>query len=147
MLQGLTLFIFTFLPFLKTKCIRKLIRISYLEHKTNNWVRSKINFCVGPQEPLLATVKRWKLAWFGHVTRHNSLYKTIHQDMLEGGQHCSQQRKCWMDNIKEWTSLPMPELLTRASCRKDWKRIIAVSPLKSLLPPPPPPTKSVKGLN
>ena len=28
-----------------------------------------------------------------------------------------------MDNIKEWTSLPMPELFTRASCRKDCKRI------------------------
>ena len=23
-----------------------------------------------------------------------------------------------MDNIKEWTSLPIPELLTRVSCRK-----------------------------
>ena len=32
---------------------------------------------VGPQEPLLATVKRWKLAWFGHITRHDSLSKTI----------------------------------------------------------------------
>ena len=30
-----------------------------------------------------------------------------------------------MDNIKEWTSLPMPELLTMASCRKDWKIISA----------------------
>ena len=54
-----------------------LLRISYLEHKTNDWVWSKINFCVGPQEPLLATVKRRKLAWFGHVTRHDSLSKTI----------------------------------------------------------------------
>ena len=27
-----------------TKCLRKLLRISYLEHKTNDWVRSKINF-------------------------------------------------------------------------------------------------------
>ena len=41
------------------------------------------------------------------------------------------QRKCWMDNIKDWTSLPMPELLTTASCRKDWKRISAESPLVS----------------
>ena len=57
----------------KTKCLRKLLRISYLEHKTNDWVRSKINFLVGPQEPLLATDKRRKLAWFGHVTRHDSL--------------------------------------------------------------------------
>ena len=27
----------------------------------------------GSQEPLLATVKRWKLAWFEHATRHSSL--------------------------------------------------------------------------
>ena len=40
-------------------------KISYLEHKTNDWVRSKINFLVGPQESLLATVERRKLAWFG----------------------------------------------------------------------------------
>ena len=47
----------------ETKCIRKLLRISYLEHKTNDWVRSKISLIMGPQEPLLATVKRQKLAW------------------------------------------------------------------------------------
>ena len=41
------------------------------------------------------------------------------------------QRKCWMDNIKEWTSLPMPELLIRASFRKDWKRISFQSSLMS----------------
>ena len=40
-----------------------------------------------------------------------------------------------MDNVKEWTSLPMPELLTMASCRKVWKRISAES---SLMCPPPP---------
>ena len=57
--------------------MRKLLRISCLEHKTNDWVRSKINFLVGPQERLLAMVKRRKLAWFGHVTRHDSLSKTI----------------------------------------------------------------------
>ena len=36
-----------------------------------------------------------------------------------------------MDNIKEWTSLPVQELLTMASCRKDWKRISAESSLTS----------------
>ena len=35
------------------------------------------------------------------------------------------QRKCWMDNIKESASLPMPELLIMASHRKDWRRISA----------------------
>ena len=28
----------------ETKCMRKLFRISYLEHKTNDWVWSKITF-------------------------------------------------------------------------------------------------------
>ena len=67
------------------------------------------------------------LAWFGHVVRHDSLSKAILQDTFEGGRRRGRQRKCWMDNIKEWTSLPVPELLTRASCRKDWKRISAKS--------------------
>ena len=35
-----------------------------------------------------------------------------------------------MDNIKEWTSLPMPELLTRAFCgEKNWNRTYAESSL------------------
>ena len=33
----------------ETKCLRRLLRISYLERKTNDWVRSKVNFLVGPQ--------------------------------------------------------------------------------------------------
>ena len=53
----------------ETNCLRKLRRISYLEHTTNDWMQ--INFLVGPQEPLLATVKRWKLAWFWCITHHN----------------------------------------------------------------------------
>ena len=68
----------------KMKCLRELLRTSYSEHKTNDWVRSKINSLVGPQEHLLATVKRWKLAWSGHVTRHNILSRTILQGTLEG---------------------------------------------------------------
>ena len=44
-----------------SKCLRKLLRISYLEHKTNDWVRSKLNFLAGPQERFLATLKRREL--------------------------------------------------------------------------------------
>ena len=85
----------------ETKRLRKLLHISYLKRKTNDWVRSKINFFVGPQKPRLAAVKRCKLAWFRHVTRHDSLSETILQGTLEGGPRHGRQRKCWMDNIKE----------------------------------------------
>ena len=103
----------------ETECTRKLLRIFFLEHKTNDLVWGKIRFLVGLQEPLLATVKRRKLAQFGHITRHNSLSKTILQSIFGGGQRRGRQRKCWINNIKEVTSMPMSELLTRASCRKD----------------------------
>ena len=115
----------------ETKRLRKLLCTSYLQHKTNDWVWSKINFLVGPQEPLLATVKRWKLAWFGHVTCHDSLSKTIRHGSLKSGRCHGRQRKYWVDNIKEWTSLSMPEPLTMASCRKDWKRISGESSVMS----------------
>ena len=46
--------------------------------------------------------------------------KTILQDTFEDGPRRGRQRKCWvMDNIKQWTSLPLPDLLTSTSCRND----------------------------
>ena len=99
------------------------------------------------QEHLLATDKRWKLVWFGHVTYHNSLSKTILQGTLEGWQCHGWQRKCWMDNTSEWTSLPMPEVLTRASCKKRLEEDLCwINP--HISPPPLPQlTQVVKGLN
>ena len=41
----------------KTKCMRKPLHIFYLEHKTNNWVRSKINFLVGMPNAMTASPK------------------------------------------------------------------------------------------
>ena len=45
--------------------------------------------------------------------------KTILQGTLEGGRGRGQQRKSWMDNIKEWTSKTMPELLTTKRLEED----------------------------
>ena len=115
----------------KTKCLRKLLHNSYLERKTNGWVQSEINFLVGPQEPLLATVKRIKLTCM--VRAYHTPQHPIrnHPSRHPGGWVMPWlAEECWMDNIKEWTSLPMPELLTRASCKKVRKRISAeLSPM------------------
>ena len=67
----------------RPNALRRLLRISCLEHETSHWVRNKIDFLVGPQEHL-ATAKRRKLAWFRHVTRRNSFSKTILHGTLEG---------------------------------------------------------------
>ena len=61
-----------------------------------------------------------------HAT-HDSLFRTLRQGTLEGGRRRGRQRKCWMDHIKEWTSLTTLELLTSTSFRTDWKKISAES--------------------
>lgn len=119
----------------ENKCLRKLLRISYREHKTNAYVRSTVTSLVGPHEPLLATVKRRKLAWFGHVTRHNTLSKTILQGTLEGSRRRGRPRKSWVTNIKEWTEREMPDLLSSAQDRTGWKILSVAAAGRSPLRP------------
>ena len=71
-------------------------------NSTSLWVtKKKKKKLVGPQESLLATVKRQKLPWFGLVTLHDSHPKTILQGTFKDGWRHGQQRKLWVDNIKE----------------------------------------------
>ena len=113
-----------------------LLRISYLEHKTNEWVRSKINFLLGPWQPPLTTVKRRTLAWFGHVICHDSLSKTILQGTLPWtvGDAVVDAGNAGWTTSKSGHPRPCQLPLKVVSRRKDWKRISAES---SPLPPPP----------
>ncbi|KAH3802386.1 hypothetical protein DPMN_156062 [Dreissena polymorpha] len=40
-----------------------------------------------------------QLDGFGHVTRHESLCKTVRQGTLERGRRPGRQKKSWMDNV------------------------------------------------
>lgn len=58
-----------------------------------------------------------------HGSCHDSLDKTIIQGILQSGRYHSWQRKCWIDDAKEWMFLPMLEQFMTTSRRKDWTRI------------------------
>ena len=109
------------------KCLRRILGISYRERKTNEHVWNQIMNHVNDIQPLLKIVKSRKLKWFGHVTRHDSLSKTILQGTVSGGRKRGRPRKAWLNNIKEWTNLELPELLTTTQQRNEW-RIISLSP-------------------
>ena len=53
--------------------------------KSTEEVRAKIQQAIRPHEDLLATKKRRKLQWYGHVSRSSGLAKTILQATVEGG--------------------------------------------------------------
>ena len=115
----------------ETKCFHRMLHISWTERKTNEYVRTQVEALAGPQEPILAVVRRRKISWLGHVTRHNSLAKTILQGTVEGGRRRGRPRRSWTDDIKNWTSLEMPQLLTEVEDRRSWRRLSASTSLMS----------------
>ena len=88
-----------------------LIRISYKDHVTNEEVREKTQWTVGPYEDL-TIVQRRKLQWYGHISHLSGMAKTILQGTVKGGRRQGRQRKRWEDNIREWTGL---KLVAKAS--------------------------------
>ena len=101
----------------ESKCLTRLPWILYIKWKTNNYMRNRIHALVGPQECLLVSVKWCKLSWFGHVTHHDSLSKTILQGTHESTHYHGWSRKSWVANIKEWTNVSMAGLLAVAHHR------------------------------
>ena len=53
---------------MEMRCYRKILRISYEDHVTNEEVRAKIQQAIGPHEDLTTIVKRRKLRWYSHVS-------------------------------------------------------------------------------
>ena len=90
---------------MEMRCYRKILRISYKDHVTNEEVCAKIQQAIGPHEDLLTVVKRRKLQWCGHVSRSSGLAKTVLQGTVKRRRRQGRQRKRWEDNIREWTNL------------------------------------------
>ena len=109
------------------KCFRRLLGISYKEHKTNEFVSQEISSLIGQYEPLLTAVKRRKFFWFGHVVRSNTLdlSKTILQGFTDGSRSRGGQRKLWMDNLKEWSGKSVDYLTRLAETRPLWYSSVA----------------------
>ena len=62
---------------MEMRCYRKILRISYKNHATNEEVRAKFRQAIGLNENLLTIGKRRKLQWCSHVSRSSGLVKTI----------------------------------------------------------------------
>ena len=95
----------------------------YVIRVTNEHVRKTIVKHIGPYEDLLATVKRRKLKWYGHVTRSDGLTKVILQGTVEGSRRRGRQKMIWSDNITEWTGKSFAETQTMAHNRQEWREL------------------------
>ena len=112
---------------MEMRCYRKILRISYKDHVTNEEVRTNIQQAIGPLEDLLTIVKRRKLQWYGHLFRSPGLAKSILQGTVKGGERQGRQRKRWEDNIREWTGVEFAKSQRAVENRKKWRKLIAKS--------------------
>ena len=103
---------------------RKILRISYKDHVTNEEVRATIQQATGPHEDLLTIVKRRKLQRYGHVSRSSGLTKTILQGTVKGGSRQGRQRTRWEDNIGEWTGLEFSKFQRAVETMEEWRKLV-----------------------
>ena len=112
------------------RCYRKILRISYKDHVTNEEVCAKVQQAIRPLEDHLIIVKRRKLQWYGlwsclpfirsgqnHLVRQND----------RGEKTGQTQRKRWEDNIGEWTGLELAKFQRAAENRGKWRTLVAKS--------------------
>ena len=78
---------------MEMRCYRKILRISYKDHVTNEDVCVKIQQAIGPHEDLLTMVKRRKLQRYGHVYRSSGLAKNHLARHSERGKKTKQTEK------------------------------------------------------
>ena len=88
---------------------------------TNEQVRKTIIKHIGPDEDLLATVKRRKLKWYGHVTRSDGLTKVIFQGTVEGSRRRGRPKNSWIVNIAEWTGKSFADTQAMSHNRQEWR--------------------------
>lgn len=105
---------------LEMKCYRKILRISWTEHRTNDSVLEEL----GVGRTLLNIIKRRKLQYFGHVTRAGNITTHILQGTINGRRSRGRPRRRWGDDIREWTGLSLAECTHRARDRRKWRRLI-----------------------
>ena len=86
------------------RCYPKLFNISYKDHATNKEVCKKIQAAIGEYDKLLILVKKWKLRWFGQITKSSGLAKTILQGTVKGKRR-GRHKKRWktiLESGQKW---------------------------------------------
>jgi len=102
------------------QCYRRSMKVPYTEHVTNETILERVKRSRG----LLASVKSHKLKHFGHTARHNSLAKDIMLGPMQGKRRQGGQRKQWIDDLREWTGLTIPDLIHLAQDRDAYRRFV-----------------------
>lgn len=103
-------------------CYRRMLRVSWTEHVTNESVLQRLH----KARELLEIIKRRKLEYFGHVLR-GPKYRMLHtiiKGKFEGRRRIGRKKLSWLRNIKNWSGLSVEELFEIATDRERYKELV-----------------------
>ena len=102
-------------------CIRRLLRVSWIDRRTNEWCLEKLGY----KRELLGRVIRRKLRFYGHIQRQaNSLERDVLEGRVNGKRSRGRQKMTWQNNISAWTGMSMATARISVLDRDEWRRII-----------------------
>ena len=100
---------------------RRMLRISWKEHKTNADVLHKMK----TKRSLLNTIKKRKCQYFGHIIRGDGIQRLLMEGRINGRRGRGRPRTMWTDNIKEWTKMSYNDCIRVAQDRERWRSMTA----------------------
>ena len=100
---------------------RRMLRISWKEHKTNADVLHKMK----TKRSLLNTIKKRKCQYFGHLIRRDGVQRLLMEGRINSRRGRGRPRTTWTDNIKEWTKISYNDCIRVAQDRERWRSMTA----------------------
>ena len=97
--------------------LRKMERISYTAHKTNEFVLSKTQ----KSRMILRDIETRQFKFFGHVIRKCGLEETILSGYINGNRSRGRSRKTYLDDISEKLKRSRAECIRIAKKREEWR--------------------------
>ena len=95
--------------------ICRLLRISWTEWFSNE----RVLILAAAERELLHSIKKYKLQYFGHLMRHNSLQRDLLEGMVEEKIGRGRPRAKLSQNIQGWLEMEFVECKQKARNRKD----------------------------
>ena len=100
---------------------RRMLRISWKEHKSNGEVLHKMK----TKRSLLNTIKKRKCQYFGPIIRGDGVQRLLMEGRINGRRGRGRPRTMWTDKIKEWTKISYNDCIRMAQDRERWKSMTA----------------------
>ena len=97
------------------KSFRKILRVPWTEKRTNVSILQQLGNI--EENWLLNTVAKGKMAYFGHVKRHDSLERAFYEGIIEGKRWRGRPRRRWSQDITDRLNTTITEAGRRAQDR------------------------------